>query len=66
MIFGGDTAFCFWQSIGCPDLKPIGEIVSGVPVSRISGRNLLLITKAGSFGGEDLICEVKRKLDLCE
>ncbi len=66
MVFGGDTALSVVQSLGEPPLKPIGEIMEGVPVSRVGGRDLVLITKAGSFGDERLICEVKRKLDACK
>jgi D-threonate/D-erythronate kinase len=66
MVFGGDTALSVVQLLGEPPLKPIGEIVDGVPISRVEGQDLLLISKAGSFGGEELICEVKRKLHACD
>jgi D-threonate/D-erythronate kinase len=66
MVFGGDTALSVLQLLGEPALKPIGEIVDGVPISRVGEQDLVLISKAGSFGGEQLICEVKRKLDACE
>jgi D-threonate/D-erythronate kinase len=66
MVFGGDTALSVVRLLGDPPLKPIGEIVDGVPVSRVGEQDLVLISKAGSFGGEELICEVKRKLHACE
>lgn len=55
MVFGGDTAFGILKALGCPPLEPVGEVVTGVPVSRVVGRNLTLITKAGGFCGESLI-----------
>lgn len=62
LVFGGDTAFGILKALGCPPLEPIGEVIMGVPVSRVWGRNLYLITKAGGFGGDDLICKVKQLL----
>jgi uncharacterized protein YgbK (DUF1537 family) len=62
MVFGGDTAFGILEALGRPLLEPVGEIVTGVPVSRVAGRNLHLITKAGGFGGDALIRRVKELL----
>jgi uncharacterized protein YgbK (DUF1537 family) len=62
MIFGGDTAFGILEALGCPALEPIGEILPGVAVSRVKGRSLHLITKAGGFGEEDLIYRTKQLL----
>jgi uncharacterized protein YgbK (DUF1537 family) len=63
MVFGGDTAFGILEAMGRPELEPIGEVVTGVPVSRIAaGSGPYLITKAGSFGPSGLICEVKKRL----
>jgi uncharacterized protein YgbK (DUF1537 family) len=66
MVFGGDTALSVLRLLGDPPLKPIGEIVNGVPVSRVGEQDLVLISKAGSYGDEELICEVKRKLNACD
>jgi uncharacterized protein YgbK (DUF1537 family) len=55
-IFGGDTAFAIWKAMGLPVLEPIGEVLPGVPVTRVAGRQLFLITKAGGYGDESLIC----------
>jgi D-threonate/D-erythronate kinase len=62
MVFGGDTAFGILEALGRPLLEPLGEIVTGVPVSRIAGRSLYLISKAGGFGDEALICRVRELL----
>lgn len=63
LVFGGDTAYGILKSIGFPALRPIGEIVPGVPVSRMEGRREILITKAGGFGQPDLIRELRSKLE---
>jgi uncharacterized protein YgbK (DUF1537 family) len=63
MVFGGDTGFAILEELGCTLVEPLGEVVTGVPVSRLPGRNLYLVTKAGGFGGDSLICDVKRILD---
>lgn len=55
LVFGGDTAYGILKSLGCPVLRPVGEVVPGVPLSRIDGRREVLITKAGGFGQPDLI-----------
>lgn len=62
MVFGGDTAFAILRELGCTRVEPLGEVVTGVPLSRVAGTDLFLISKAGGFGGDSLICEVKRIL----
>lgn len=62
MVFGGDTTFGILKALGTPPLEPMGEVVTGVPLSRVVGRNLTLITKAGGFGGESLIDRVRESL----
>jgi uncharacterized protein YgbK (DUF1537 family) len=62
MVFGGDTAYGILECLGGPALYPMGEVVPGVPVSRIEGRREVLITKAGGFGTPDLIGRVRSRL----
>jgi uncharacterized protein YgbK (DUF1537 family) len=62
MVFGGDTAFGILKALGSPPLEPVGEVITGVPVSRVLDRNLYLITKAGGFGDEPLIRGAKQLL----
>jgi len=62
MVFGGDTAFGILKALGCPPLEPLGEVITGVPVSRVMERNLYFITKAGGFGDEPLIASAKHLL----
>jgi len=63
-IFGGDTAFEVLQALDCTMLRPLGEIVPGVPVSLLEfeGRELALLTKAGGFGAVDIVPAVRRRL----
>ena len=68
-VIGGDTAFAVIAALGLPPLSPIGEVVPGVPVTRIGDlqpertSDLLLITKAGGFGDPDVLCQVRQKLE---
>ncbi len=70
-VFGGDTAFAILQASSGPPLHPLGEVLPGVPLSRIgaagSGRHnrgleRFLITKAGGFGPVDLLPALKAVL----
>jgi uncharacterized protein YgbK (DUF1537 family) len=63
MVFGGDTAFGILEALGRPLLEPIGEVVAGVPVSHVAGRKLVLISKAGGFGDEGVVGQVKDTLN---
>ncbi len=63
IVFGGDTAFDLIDAIGRPILYPLGEVVTGVPVTRIEGRRTILITKAGGFGSPDLLMTIKKTLN---
>jgi uncharacterized protein YgbK (DUF1537 family) len=62
VVFGGDTALAILNALGCARLEPLGEILPGVPISRLAGRPLLLITKAGGFGPPDLLYELRKRL----
>jgi uncharacterized protein YgbK (DUF1537 family) len=62
MVFGGDTAFGILEALGRPLLEPLGEVLKGVPLSRIAGRKLYFVTKAGGFGDDQLIPSLKRIL----
>ena len=63
LVFGGDTAHGILRAMGTPLLHPFGEVVPGVPVSRIAGRPEILITKAGGFGPTDVVALIRRELD---
>ncbi len=56
-VFGGDTAIGILNALAVERLEPLCNIVPGVALSRTvsSKYGMHLITKAGGFGGEDLI-----------
>ncbi len=69
IIFGGDTAYGVVKAMGRPPVYPMGEVVPGVPLSRIDRkmigqreRDLYLITKAGGFGSLDILCLLRKLL----
>ncbi len=73
-VFGGDTAFQTVKAFGSPILHPLGEVLPGVPVSRIGAtsfqrgivmrrRDLYFITKAGGYGPIDLLNSLKVALE---
>ncbi len=57
IVFGGDTARAILQALEITALTPVGEILPGVPVSLLPN-GMTLVTKAGGFGGEDLLLEM--------
>jgi uncharacterized protein YgbK (DUF1537 family) len=71
-LIGGDTAFAFVHALGLPPLRPIAEVVTGVPVTRVAVEDLMaipgrahdlyLITKAGGFGTPDTLAQVRASL----
>jgi uncharacterized protein YgbK (DUF1537 family) len=63
LVFGGDTASAILTALACSRLRPLGELVEGVPISQVEGRDLHLVTKAGGFGDVDVICRVRAILD---
>jgi uncharacterized protein YgbK (DUF1537 family) len=62
MVFGGDTAFGILEALGCPALRPAGEVLPGVPVSAMDGHAPVLITKAGGFGDAGIIARLRDAL----
>jgi len=60
VVFGGDTAFGIYQALGAPEIVCCGEVLPGVPFSRVGG--LDWITKAGGFGTANLIEELRKTL----
>ena len=57
---GGETADGILGELGAGVLMVEGELLPGVPVSRMvaDGRDMLLVTKSGGFGGPDTLIAV--------
>lgn len=73
VIFGGDTAHAVLKALGSSVIHPIGEVLEGVPISKISFRgssplfgecrqDLILITKAGGFGPMNVLLRIRELL----
>jgi uncharacterized protein YgbK (DUF1537 family) len=73
IVFGGDTAGGILMALGSPMLRPLGEVLPGVPMAIIDAgvpgaktdaekRALVLITKAGGFGPPDVLAQVRARL----
>ena len=60
VVFGGDTLLGIADKIGCHLMRPLQEIVPGVVLARFENCRLALnvISKAGGFGGEDVVARI--------
>ena len=60
-VFGGDTLLAVARACGWAALLPRAEILPGVVLAEVAGREgeLLLITKAGGFGPENLLRQIQ-------
>ena len=59
IVFGGDTLAAIAQQRNWQVFRPRTEFFSGVPIVEICEQEkLLLVTKAGGFGAEDLLVRV--------
>jgi uncharacterized protein YgbK (DUF1537 family) len=72
-VLGGDTAGGVHKALGSPMLRPLGEVLPGVPMAVVDaeapgvrieqqGRALLLITKAGGFGSPEILEQVRVRI----
>ena len=63
-VFGGDTLAAIVRAMGWRGLLPRREILPGVILSEAAGRGkkMWLITKAGGFGPEDVLRQIKDQL----
>jgi uncharacterized protein YgbK (DUF1537 family) len=63
-VFGGDTLAAIVRAMGWRRLIPRQEILPGVILSEATGvgRKMSLITKAGGFGPEDVLRQIKDQL----
>jgi len=65
VIFGGDTALAVLAALGVTTVESAGELLPGIPISTTTyaGRQLVFVTKAGGFGGEDTLLVIKELLE---
>jgi uncharacterized protein YgbK (DUF1537 family) len=63
-VFGGDTLAAIVRAMGRRGLLPRQEILPGVILSEATGvgKKMWLITKAGGFGPEDVLRQIKDQL----
>jgi uncharacterized protein YgbK (DUF1537 family) len=63
-VFGGDTLAAIVRALGWRGLLPRQEILPGVILSEAAGgaKKMWLITKAGGFGPEDVLRQIKDQL----
>ncbi len=59
-VFGGDTLRGVMNAMSFSGIRPVLEITPGTVLSEVSepSRHLHLVTKAGGFGGEDIIFQI--------
>ena len=64
VIFGGDTAMGVLGALGSSSFRLGGEILPGLALGKLEGAfgSLDLITKAGGFGEEDVLCRIRDSL----
>lgn len=63
VVFGGDTLRAILETLGETCVQPAGELLPGIPIARTLRCGLALISKAGGFGGPDLIREIRERLE---
>ncbi len=59
---GGATALAVCRALGAVGLRPMGEVLPGLPWSHIGGGERVLVTKAGGFGAPEALLDAVRRL----
>jgi uncharacterized protein YgbK (DUF1537 family) len=65
VLAGGQTARLVCTRLGVRGLRVLGEVLPGIPLGRLSGGpwdDVLVVTKAGGFGGPDALLDALRLL----
>jgi uncharacterized protein YgbK (DUF1537 family) len=64
---GGDTAIAILQRLSQPALRVMGNLLPGIPFSRIKAGSgdLWFVTKAGGFGSGDTFVSIAERLRGC-
>ena len=63
VVFGGDTVRAVLRALGASLIEPCGELLPGVPISRLPTTDLVLVTKAGGFGPVDVLLRIREEVD---
>ena len=65
VVVGGDTLRAVARALGWRGLRPLRELVPGVPVSAVVGGRgpRLVVSKAGGFGPPDVIARILQALE---
>jgi len=63
VVFGGDTVRAVMEALGARLIEPAGELLAGVPISRIPAAGLALVSKAGGFGPPDVVAQIRQQLE---
>ena len=61
VVFGGDTAAAVFRHWRVETVRPVGEVLPGIPAAKFAG-GITLVTKAGGFGHDGIIRELLGKL----
>lgn len=63
VVIGGETARTVCESLGATSIELYDELMPGVPHGRlIDGHSMHLVTKSGSFGQEDTLAEIIKRI----
>jgi uncharacterized protein YgbK (DUF1537 family) len=64
VTFGGDTTFAILKALAVDRILPLDELLPGIALSRIrvGGRDTLLVSKAGGFGEEETVTDIRATL----
>ena len=65
VVFGGQTTWALLQTLGVTEIEPRFDLLPGTPLSLIRrrGRDIVLVTKAGGFGGPDTLLSIRKRLE---
>ncbi len=61
VIFGGDTARAILCALGEDVLEPCGELLPGIPLTRLPRTGLVVVSKAGGFGPPDVLSQIRSR-----
>jgi D-threonate/D-erythronate kinase len=63
ILTGGDTAKAVCSHLGATGIQLLDEVEPGIPISRLTGtQDLLVVTKAGAFGSLDAFKNARNRL----